>query len=75
MKKYVCHKTVMAEPMTLAETLMAEPMTLAEAKEKFGVVRYNGTETDGYFFKYEDGYESWSPKSTFEKCYELVKEQ
>ena len=55
MKKYVCHKTV-----------MAEPMTLAEAKKKFGVVRYNGAETDGYLVKYEDGYESWSPKSTFE---------
>ena len=63
MAKYVCHKTV-----------MAEPMTLAEAKKKFGVVRYNGAETDGYLVKYEDGYESWSPKSTFEKGYELVKE-
>ena len=64
MKKYVCHKTV-----------MAEPMTLAEAKEKFGVVRYNGTETDGYFVKYEDGYGSWSRKSSFEKGYEVVEEQ
>ena len=50
-------------------------MTLAEAKKKFGTIRYNGDETDGYFVKYEDGYESWSPKSTFEKGYELVEEQ
>ena len=64
MKMYVCHKKV-----------MAEPMTLAEEKKKFGTIRYNGDETDGYFVKYEDGYESWSPKSTFEKGYELVEEQ
>lgn len=29
---------------------------------------------DGYKVKYEDGYESWSPKATFERAYREVTE-
>lgn len=30
---------------------------------------------DGYAVIYPDGYESWSPKATFETAYRLVTEQ
>ena len=29
-------------------------------------------EDQGYLVEYEDGYESWSPKDVFERCYRLV---
>ena len=30
---------------------------------------------DGYMIKYEDGYESWSPKEVFEKAYFMLDDQ
>ena len=36
----------------------------AEPKDKNGVA--------GYAIKYPDGYESWSPKDTFEKAYRVL---
>ena len=30
---------------------------------------------DGYKVIYDDGYESWSPKDVFERCYRLLTEQ
>ena len=48
----------------------AEPMGEYEAHEK-GLVRgtaVRGPDREGYRVVYEDGYESWSPKDTFEAC-------
>ena len=32
----------------------------------------NEIEEDGYFIVYENGYESWAPKSVFEKAYKAI---
>lgn len=40
---------------------------LAEPKAKEGV--------EGYEVMYEDGYVSWSPKTTFERAYRLITDQ
>lgn len=62
MKKYIGTKSVEAVPMELGEYI-----------NKGGCNPYkDGTHKDdeqGYLVKYEDGYESWSPKDVFEKAY------
>ena len=62
MKKYIGTKSVEAVPMELGEYI-----------NKGGRNPYkDGTHKDdeqGYLVKYEDGYESWSPKDVFEKAY------
>ena len=57
-EKYKCIKTVEAEPQKLTEEL-------------FNRVKGSGAKVgdDGYKVRYEDGYESWSPKEVFEKGY------
>jgi len=53
------------------KTVQAEPMTYHEAG-KIGLIRdYSSTcgDSDGYKVVYKDGYESWSPKETFEEGY------
>lgn len=59
MKKYFGTKTV-----------QATPCSLEEAVERLGrnITPTTG-ETEGYLIEYEDGYQSWSPKSTFYKAY------
>lgn len=62
MKKYIGTKSVEAVPMELGEYI-----------NKSGRNPYkDGARKDdeqGYLVKYEDGYESWSPKDVFEKAY------
>lgn len=64
MKKYIGTKQI-----------EAEPMTMGEAYEK-GLLRGKPNEEYathlGYHVKYEDGYESWSPKETFENAYRIA---
>jgi hypothetical protein len=63
MKKYLGIKVVSARPMTRDEA------------GKSGLVRnYNPTDENcpGYKVVYEDGYESWSPKVTFEEAYREI---
>ena len=64
MKKYIGTKQV-----------EAEPMTMGEAYEK-GLLRGKPDEEYathmGYHVKYQDGYESWSPKETFENAYRIA---
>jgi hypothetical protein len=63
MKKYLGIKVVSAEPMTRDEAGRA------------GLVRSwseSNMNDEGYKVVYEDGYESWSPKSTFEKAYREI---
>jgi hypothetical protein len=40
--------------------------------QKKSVVFDGETPDDGYKVVYEDGYVSWSPKETFERCYREV---
>ena len=67
MKKYIGTKQIEAEPMTLGEFI-----------EKSGRNPYendgdmHGNNELGYLVRYEDGYESWSPKDTFEKAYKIA---
>lgn len=73
MKTYNCHKIVHAEPMTLGffEATRNRKM-YADEDTKYGAT------AEGYLVKYEDGYESWSPKSTFEagyRCIETAKDR
>lgn len=59
MKKYLGVKLIEAEPMTYFEF----------AKEKYGTVREDAVDSEGYKVKYSDDYVSFSPKEVFEKAY------
>lgn len=72
MKTYSCNKIVQAEPMTLGffEATRNRKMYTDDTQ-------YDAT-ADGYLVKYEDGYESWSPKAVFEaeyRCIETAKDR
>jgi hypothetical protein len=58
-KKYIGVKTVYAYPMSKEIALVRD---LIRTPEKT-------VEEKGYYVRYEDGYESWSPKTVFEKAY------
>lgn len=58
-KKYIGTKLVEAAPMS------------ANDAEECGF-KTGGKTCDGYWVRYEDGYESWSPKEVFEKAYKLA---
>lgn len=47
------------------KVVTAEPMNAANAEKKN--YRTSGNTGDGYEITYEDGYQSWCPKSVFEK--------
>lgn len=53
------------------KNIKAKPMTRGEHSKSKGFEKVlNGkAEDEGYQVIYEDGYESWSPKETFEKAY------
>lgn len=63
MKKYIGTKQIEAEPMTLGDFIAKTGRNPYKNPDE------HDTEEDGYFLRYEDGYESWSPKSVFEKAY------
>jgi len=52
--------------------VQAEEMTVEERKIYFPNIKPATEEKDGYKVVYPDGYESWSPKSVFEKAYMQV---
>lgn len=56
---------------TGTKTVCAAPLTRTEAATLLGrnLKSENSDEEEGYLVQYEDGYQSWSPKSTFEKAY------
>ena len=63
MKKFVGTKVIEAEPMTRGEyaKLSGRNSILTEKGE---------SEADkGYYVRYKDGYESWSPAEAFEEAY------
>ncbi|MCD8136722.1 MAG: DUF2829 domain-containing protein, partial [Parabacteroides gordonii] len=59
MKKYIGTKQIEAEPMVAGDA------------SNLGF-KTNGNGGDGYHVRYEDGYESWSPKDVFEKAYQVA---
>ena len=67
MKKYIGTKQIEAEPMTLGDFVQKT------GKNPYGkgIEKHEETE-QGYHVRYEDGYESWSPKDVFEKAYHVA---
>lgn len=61
MKKYLGTKLVTAKPMTRVEAEVILGKDIKPAKQE-----YSG---EGYLVRYEDGYQSWSPKEVFDKAY------
>lgn len=57
---------------TGTKTVYAAPLTRTEAASRLcrNLKSENSDEEEGYLVEYEDGYQSWSPKSTFEKAYQ-----
>ena len=67
MKKYIGTKQIESEPMTLGDFVQKT------GKNPYGKDIENHEETElGYHVRYEDGYESWSPKDVFEKAYKVA---
>ncbi len=67
MKKYIGTKQIEAEPMTLGEFI-----DKTGRNPYAGTGKEHSTDTKGYFVKYKDGYESWSPAEPFEKVYKCA---
>ena len=70
MKKYIGTKQVEAMPMTLGEFIGKTGRNPYAHDEKM-----HGLNEEGYFVRYKDGYESWSPKDVFEEAYRLVNDE
>ena len=66
MKKYIGTKQIEAEPMTMGE---AYKRGLLQAGR---VPRDDEENKKGYYVRYKDGYESWSPAEPFEEAYKCV---
>ena len=64
MKKYIGTKQIEAEPMTRGDAWGKHLLREKPSTENF--------DDEGYHVRYEDGYESWSPKDTFEKAYKIA---
>ena len=66
MKKYIGTKEVEAEPMTMGEAYRRNLLQNGRVP--------NDSEKDnpGFYVRYQDGYESWSPAETFCKAYKLA---
>lgn len=64
MKKYIGTKQIEAEPMTRGDAWGKHLLREKPSTENF--------DDEGYHVRYEDGYESWSPKDTFEKAYNIA---
>lgn len=61
MKKYLGTKLVTAKPMTREDAEAVLGKFIKPAKQE-----YSG---EGYLVRYEDGYQSWSPKEVFDEAY------
>lgn len=64
MKKYIGTKQIEAEPMTRGDAWGKHLLREKPSTENF--------DDEGYHVRYEDRYESWSPKNTFEKAYKIA---
>lgn len=66
MKKYIGTKEIEAEPMTLGD------FVARTGRNPYKNPDEHDPEEDGYFVRYQDGYESWSPAEPFEKAYKCA---
>ena len=66
MKKYIGTKQVEAEPMTIGEAYKRNLL------QKGKVPNDSEKDNPGFYVRYQDGYESWSPAETFCKAYKLA---
>ena len=66
MKKYIGTKQVEAESMTMGEAYKRNLLQTGRVP--------NDSEKDnpGFYVRYQDGYESWSPAETFNKAYKIA---
>ena len=66
MKKYIGTKQVEAEPMTMGEAYKRNLLQTGRVP--------NDSEKDnpGFYVRYQDGYESWSPAEPFCKAYKIA---
>ena len=77
---YRCHKTVRAVKILSMGMIGDKPAVIPDADMEPFTVSEDFVErlksipvvTGGYFVKYDDGYESWSPAEVFEKGYSLI---
>ena len=67
MKAYIGTKIILAEPMDKVTAVFNGLVRDASA-----TIESDGSSLPGYKVVYEDGYESWSPKETFERAYRLI---
>lgn len=66
MKKYLGKKEVMASPMSMGE---AYDRGLLQSNLKSSRV---DKDREGYLVKYDNGYQSWSPKDVFDNSYKVI---
>lgn len=66
MKRYLCKKEVMASPMSMVD---AYDRGLLQSGFKFLRV---DKDREGYLVKYDNGYQSWSPKDVFDNSYKVI---
>ena len=64
MRKYIGTKQIEAEPMTKGDAFGKHLLREGIYAEDF--------DKPGYHIRYEDGYDSWSPKDVFEKAYNVA---
>lgn len=73
MKQYIGTKVVEAEPATLYELKEGGHYLKKHSeewtKEDANIPDLSSSKREGYAVRYEDGYESFSPKDVFEKAY------
>ncbi len=64
MKLYIGTKMILGEPMNKFDAAQ-------KISRDMGTVSLDsdGRSEEGYLVRYPDGYESWSPKATFENAY------
>lgn len=66
MEKYIGTKQVEAEPMTMGEAYRRGLLQAGRVPNEFE------KSNEGYYVRYADGYESWSPAEPFENAYKCV---
>ena len=78
MPGWQCHKRVQAAKITHADRSLAEPDKITFTFENAApytthlIAAFQRSDVvGGYFVRYDDGYESWSPASAFESGYTL----
>lgn len=77
MERYISHKqveafkiTVIHQPSTDGTVRLLGQSDIEVVDQKY--MDKHNPQTGGYYVRYADGYESWSPAAAFEEGYTLV---